>query len=94
MIRPYFNIYVIINYSSSFSKTLFGRIFWLIPKVIQKGTINPKRNNNIQKAIPPINKNNTIPKMLMSSCFVVVKVILKLNFKLEMKFFLLKNLDF
>jgi|GEM_PF-6775153 len=47
------------------SKTLLGLIFSKIPNVIQKGKMNPNKNNNTQKANPPKTKNSNIPKPLI-----------------------------
>tara|TARA_B100001540_G_C15547911_1_gene524500 strand:- start:173 stop:478 length:306 start_codon:yes stop_codon:yes gene_type:complete len=46
------------------SRTLFGFSCSKTPRVTQKGKIKPIKNNSIQNAIPPISKNNTIPKTL------------------------------
>ena len=46
------------------SRTLLGLSCSKTPRVTQKGKIKPIKNNSIQNAIPPISKNNTIPKTL------------------------------
>ena len=53
------------SYFSLSSKTLLARSCSKRPRVIQYGNIKPIKNNNIQKAIPPIKRNKTIPKVLM-----------------------------
>jgi hypothetical protein len=53
-----------LNYFLS-SKIRLGRKRSKISIVIQKGTINPRRNNNNQNAIPKIKRNKTIPKVLI-----------------------------
>ena len=53
------------SYFSLSSKTLLARSCSKRPRVIQYGSIKPIKNNNIQKAIPPIKRNKTIPKVLM-----------------------------
>jgi hypothetical protein len=71
--KPLYNGVLKIYFSSS-SKTRCGRNFANTPKVIQKGTIKPKRNNNNQKAIPPIKMNNTIPKILITKIICVTLI--------------------
>jgi hypothetical protein len=60
--------------SSFVSKTRFGRSLSNISMVIQKGTMNPNKNNSIQKAIPAIRRNKTIPKTLMAEFYLKVYV--------------------
>lgn len=61
-----FKIFSSDDYSSfSSSKILFGLRASIPNNIIQVGRTNPNANINIQNAIPPINKNKTIPKMLI-----------------------------